>query len=404
MLTSAPRSHSASHHLSVIIPAYNEERGIEAILHRVAAQRDRLRTAGVTELQVIVVDDGSQDGTAARVATHPGVRLVRHRVNQGYGAALKTGFSQAAGDLLAFLDADGTYPPESLPDLCREALRHDADLVVGSRMLGAENHMPLVRRMGNALFASLLSVVSTRRVSDSTSGMRVLKQSALPALYPLPDGLDFTPVMSVRALYEGLRVAELPIPYGERVGQSKLAVAKDGVRFLRSIMWTAALYNPLGIFGAFGLALLFVACVWGVPPILYYLHHRSVPEDSIYRLLTVLIVSAAGINMGVFGLMSAAILNLLPGRRVPRPLLPKRLQRALAWAGLALLLAGLALVAPSGVEWLETSKITRHWSYFAAGGTLILAGLQLGTWFALLTMAEDLVSGPDRVRRDSRLE
>src|SRR3989442_8745949 len=366
MLRSTPRRRADAHRLSVIIPAYNEERGIDAILHRVVAQRARLRATGVTDLQVIGVDGGSRDGPAERVAAHPGVRLVRHAVNQGYGAALKTGFSQAAGGLLAFRDADGTYPPESLPDLCREVLQHDADLVVGSRMLGAENHMPLVRRIGNVLFASLLSVVSRRRVSDSASGMRVLKQSALPALYPLPDGLDFTPVMSVRALYEGMRVAELPIPYGERVGQSKLGVVKDGVRFLCSIMWAATLYNPRGIFGALGLALLFLACIWGVPPVLYYVHHRSVPEDSIYRLLAVLIVSAAGINVAVFGLMSAAIFNLLPGRRVPRPLLPKRLQRALAWAGLGLLLTGMALVAPSGVEWLATSRITRQWSYFAA--------------------------------------
>src|SRR5262249_20278433 len=210
MLTSPLPRHSDSHRLSVIIPAYNEERGIDAILHRVVAQRDRLRTTGVTDLELIVVDDGSQDGTAERVATHPGVRLVRHQANQGYGAALKTGFAEADGDLLAFLDADGTYPPESLPDLCREALRRDADLVVGSRMLGVDNHMPRVRRIGNLLFASLLSIVSTRRVSDSASGMRILKRSALAALYPLPDGLDFTPVMSVRALFEGLRVAELP--------------------------------------------------------------------------------------------------------------------------------------------------------------------------------------------------
>jgi len=399
-LTTTAHRRPASCRLSVVIPAYNEERGIDTILDRVAAQRDRLRTTGVTDLQVIVVDDGSQDGTAERVATHAGVRLVRHSVNRGYGAALKTGFADAAADLLAFLDADGTYPPESLPDLCREVLRHDVDLVVGSRMLNADSHMPLVRRIGNVFFASLLSLVAGRRVSDSTSGMRVLKQSSLPALYPLPDGLDFTPVMSAR----GLRVAELPIPYGERVGRSKLGVLKDGVRFLRSIMWTATLYNPLGIFGALGLALLFLACVWGVRPVLYYVQHGSVPEDSIYRLLAVLIVSAAGINMVVFGLMSAAILNLLPSRRVLRPLLPKRLQQALAWAGLGLFLTGMALVAPSGAEWLETSRITRHWPHIAAGGTLILAGLQLGAWFALLTMAEDLASDPDRARNDSRLE
>ena len=88
--------------------------------------------------------------------------------------------------------------------------------------------------------------------------MRVFKRSALGSLYPLPDGLDFTPAMSTRALYEDLRMVEVPIPYRERVGRSKLNVTKDGLRFFRSIMWTATLYNPLGIFGAVGLLALLV--------------------------------------------------------------------------------------------------------------------------------------------------
>src|SRR5262249_14873498 len=95
-----------------VIPALQQERGIGAILERVLAQREPLRASGIGELEVIVVDDGSRDATVERVEAHPDVRLIRHRVNQGYGAALKTGFAEAAGELLAFLDADGTYPPE----------------------------------------------------------------------------------------------------------------------------------------------------------------------------------------------------------------------------------------------------------------------------------------------------
>src|SRR5437773_7237985 len=150
--------------LSVVIPAYNEEHGIDAILDRVLAQREPLREGGIGELEVLVVDDGSRDRTAERVAAYSDVRLIRHQVNRGYGAALKTGFSAATGDLLAFLDADGTYPPEHFPALCRSALEPDHDIVIGSRMLGNDSEMPLVRRIGNTLFASLLSVVAKRRV------------------------------------------------------------------------------------------------------------------------------------------------------------------------------------------------------------------------------------------------
>ena len=386
--------------LSVVIPAYNEEQGIEAILTRVLAQRAALLAAGVGELEVLVVDDGSADGTADRVASHPEVRLVRHTTNRGYGAALKTGFAAARGELLAFLDADGTYPPESFPDLCRAALSEDTDLVIGSRMLSRDSEMPLVRRVGNTVFASLLTIVGARRIWDSASGMRVFKRSALEALYPLPDGLDFTPAMSTRALYEDLRMVEAPIPYRERVGRSKLNVARDGMRFLRSILWTATLYNPLGIFGAIGLGLLLLALVLGVPPVVYYVAHRSVPEDQIYRLIAVLILSAGGVNMVAFGLISRGMVNLLPGRREQSSPLPLRLQVALAWAGVLLLLVGVGLMLPSVLEWLETRQITHHWSYFAAGGTLILTGLQLSTWLVLLVMFSDLTSRPERARRD----
>lgn len=390
--------------LSVVIPAYNEERAIDEILGRVLAQREPLRAAGISTLEVIVVDDGSRDRTAERVAAHDGVRLVRHARNQGYGAALKTGFAAAAGEWLAFLDADGTYPAEELPALFTAARAGGADLVVGSRMMGAASGMPFVRRVGNTLFAALLTLVSGRRVSDSASGMRVFRRSALAAVYPLPDGLNFTPVMSVRALYEGLRVVETPIAYQERVGQSKLSVVKDGLRFLRSIVWTASLYNPVGIFGAVGLALLALAGFWGLPPVAYYLRHRSVPEDQIYRLFSVLVIATAGINVTVFGLMSGAIFNLFPSVRTQSRTLPKRMQRTLASAGVVLALAGVALMTPAFVEWLRTAHITYHWSYFAAGGTLILVGLQLSTWFLLLTMVTELAKRAELIRRDSRLD
>src|SRR4029079_10993323 len=140
-------------------------------------------------------------------------------------------------------------------------------------------------------------------------GMRVFKRSALSSLYPLPDGLDFTPAMSTRALYEDLRMVEVPIPYRERVGRSKLNVAKDGLRFFRSIMWTATLYNPLGIFGAIGIGLLLVALLLGLPAVVYYAQHRNVPEDQIYRLMVVLLAVAAGVNVLTFGLISRAVFN-----------------------------------------------------------------------------------------------
>jgi glycosyltransferase involved in cell wall biosynthesis len=393
-----PRSRPDS--LSVVIPALNEENGIDAILQRVLAQRDGLAAGGIRTLEVIVVDDGSKDRTADRIRAYSDVRLIQHPVNQGYGAALKTGFNAATGDLLAFLDADGTYPPESFPELCKAIEQHDADLIIGSRMLSGESEMPLVRRVGNTIFAALLSIVGSRKISDSASGMRVFRRESLPILYPLPDGLDFTPAMSTRAVYEGLNMVEVPIPYKERVGRSKLNPLKDGIRFLRSILWTALLYDPQRFFGTLGLVALVLAVVLGLGPTLYYLQNRHLLEDMIYRLFAVLILSVAGVNLLAFGVTCQAILGLLPARRRPPPAVPRPWRGKLAGIGVLMMLAGVGLMTPAALEWIATRQITSHWSYFAAGGTLILTGLGLATWFVLLMILQELTTRDARARSD----
>lgn len=222
--------------LSLCIPVLDEEGAIGHVLTRALRAAASLQLCGIDELEIIVVDDGSRDRTPEIVGTFPEVRLIRHAGNRGYGAALKTAFASARHDLIAFIDGDGTYPPEALPQLCMPVLQGTADLVVGSRRGGAPSRMPLVRRMGNLLFANLLALLTRSAVNDSTSGMRVFRREVLAAVAPLPDGLHLTPAMSRRAISAGLRMAEVPITYDERVGRSKLSVPRDGVRFLWSIL------------------------------------------------------------------------------------------------------------------------------------------------------------------------
>ena len=138
--------------LSVVIPAYNEENGIEEIARRVLAVKPALEEVNVEELELIVVDDGSSDRTGEIAGSIEGVRLITQE-NKGYGGALKTGFTNAKGDLIGFLDADGTYPPEYFPKLCVAAL-NGADLVIGSRRAGEKSEMPITRRLGNFFFAN----------------------------------------------------------------------------------------------------------------------------------------------------------------------------------------------------------------------------------------------------------
>jgi len=178
--------------LSAVTPAYYEENGIANIVQRVLAVREPLEQVGVDHLELIVVDDGSRDRTAEITSQIEGVRLIRHPKNRGYGAALKTGFSNALGELIGFLDADETYPPEYFPQLCTHAM-NGGDLVIGSRMAGADSQMPVTRRVGNLFFASLLTLIGRQRVSKTASGMRVCKREVLDRVYPLQDGLNLTP-------------------------------------------------------------------------------------------------------------------------------------------------------------------------------------------------------------------
>ena len=123
------------------------------------------------------------------------------------------------------------------------AITEDADIVLGSR-LGPNSKMPTVRRIGNRIYALLLGLLCGRAITDTASGMRVVRRRSLKYLYPLPDGLHFTPSMSARALLNDLRLVEMPMDYSERVGRSKLSVVRDGVRFLQAIFAGVLCYRP----------------------------------------------------------------------------------------------------------------------------------------------------------------
>lgn len=381
--------------LSVVIPAYNEEDGIVAIAARVLATRDALHEAGITNLELLVVDDGSRDRTADVAATIEGVRLIRHAQNKGYGAALKTGFSQARGELVGFLDADGTYPPEHFPALCRHALS-GSDLVVGSRMAGAESQMPRTRRIGNFFFATLLSLLSHQRVTDSASGMRVFRRELLGRLYPLPDGLNLTPVMSTRALHEGIKITEVPIPYSERVGRSKLSVVHDGSLFLRSMVWTVLAYNPVRILGLVGLGMLGLAAVIMAGLVISRLQGQTTLSPWEVALLFAGMVSAvSGISIFSLGITFNYLVSLFYKQPIRqglfgRPLFKQSPDRHFWWLGLAAVAGGVVLGATSLVLGLNGWEIARLWLYLLGSAMMLLVGMQMVIYWLLLRVLEEL--------------
>lgn len=381
--------------LSVVIPAYNEQDGIAEIVHRVLAVRDALGQVGVDEMELLVVDDGSRDKTASIVAEISGVRLIRHKRNKGYGAALKTGFRQARGDLIGFLDADGTYPPEYFPQLCLQALE-GAELVIGSRMAGADSQMPLTRRIGNRFFATLLSLLARRRVTDSASGMRVFRRSLLSRIYPLPDGLNLTPVMSTRALHEGITMVEVPIPYSERLGSSKLSVVRDGSVFLHSIVWTALTYNPVRILGLLGLG--GVAIALAVTLALVTTRLQGVTTLASWQVASLFVGAVAGfggVSLFALGTTFNYLVSLFYKQPIRqglfgRPLFDTPLDRHFWWLGGLALFAGLTLGVASLALGLNGWTMSRLWLYLLGSAMLSLTGLQLTIYWLLLRVLDEL--------------
>ena len=280
--------------LTIVIPALNEEQSIAAIVQRCLDAAPRIRDeCGIAEVEVVVVSDGSTDRTAeiAR-GFEPRIRLVVFERNRGYGAAIKEGWRVSGGSLLAFLDADGTCDPLHFVPMCRKSLE-GFDVVLGNR-LHAGSQMPLVRRVGNRMFALLLGYLSQKRVGDTASGMRVIRREALRFLYPLPDGMHFTPAISAVCLvHEDLRIAEIDMPYKEREGQSKLRLVRDGLRFLGAIFAAVALFRPRRVtMPVVGLLVLAAAALsWG--PVAMYVRERRIDEQGhIHQLLLVVLLGA----------------------------------------------------------------------------------------------------------------
>jgi hypothetical protein len=374
----------------------NEAGAIAETLTRCLACESQLRQAGISAFEVIVVDDGSRDETAERVRQFPHpVRLIQHPVNRGYGAALKTGFSAAKYDLVGFLDADATYPPEYFPALCRAVIEQNADLVVGSRMAGAESHMPLTRRVGNLLFANLLTLIGRTSVSDTASGMRVFRKSALAALSPLPDGLNLTPVMSTRALHEDLHVVEVPITYEERVGRSKLNVMRDGVRFLETIVWTAMTYNPVRILGLIGLTGIAAAVLVGLALLALRLQGvTTLGPVGIYAVFAAVVCGAAGTSVFALGASFNYLVSLFHQRPIrqglfKKPLFKAPIERFFLPLGGASILAGLTISVVSLALSFRGWSIDRLWLYLSGSAMLIMIGIQLAnSWLEMSILRE----------------
>lgn len=224
--------------LSIVLPALNEARSLEGLL-------PDLKQA-FPEAEIIIVDDGSNDGTAAACERF-GCRRVANPYRMGNGAAIKRGTRAARGEVLAMMDADGQHTAHHLMQLWQKFNTGDYDMVVGARH--HLDHASVFRRFGNFTFNRLASWMTGQKISDLTSGLRVARARRFREfLHLLPNGFSYPTTSTMAFFRSGYTVAYEPIDVRKRSGRSHLRIWREGMRFLVIIFKIGALYSPLKLF------------------------------------------------------------------------------------------------------------------------------------------------------------
>ncbi|MBX9690284.1 MAG: glycosyltransferase family 2 protein [Candidatus Obscuribacterales bacterium] len=234
--------------ITVVIPAFNEEHAIEGTI---LSLRNVLESSGISAAEILVIDDGSMDATGIK-SRSAGARVLRHPQNVGYGRSLKSGICAARFDTILIIDADLTYPAESIPALLNE-YHKGFDMVVGART-GHHYSGSMYKGPLRLVLQALVEFTAGRKVPDANSGMRIFSKSTIIGyLDHLCDTFSFTTSLTLAYMLTGRFVSYLSIPYHARVGKTKVKLLKDSLRTLQYIAQSAIYYNPMKIFILFSL-------------------------------------------------------------------------------------------------------------------------------------------------------
>ncbi|MCB0174716.1 MAG: glycosyltransferase family 2 protein [Anaerolineae bacterium] len=275
-----PISSNTTPAISVIMPAYYEEAAIASVIKRVQTVLYDLDQT----YEIIVVDDGSQDGTARR-AHEAGARVIVHPYNIGNGAAVKSGIRHAQGEILVMLDADGQHPPEDIPRLLSQLDRYD--MVVGART--HESDSDWHRDLANRIYNWFASYVCGRKIDDLTSGFRAMKgHIARGFVYLLPNTFSYPTTLTLAVVRSGYTLRYVPIKAARRVGKSKIKLFKDGPRFLLIILKVATFFSPLKVFIPASIAMFSVGIGYGLVKVLFFAS-RYGPTSAMLMTVAVLV-------------------------------------------------------------------------------------------------------------------
>ena len=271
--------------VSVIVPAYNEA----AIIGKITLEISRVLEQTDYTFEVLVIDDGSTDGTA-EAAEEAGARVIRHPYNIGNGAAIKAGIRQANGVVVLMMDADGQHNPEDIPRILQYT--RSFDMVVGARARASKTD--LHRDLANKIYNAAASYVCNRKIEDLTSGFRAVRADiAKRFVYLLPNTFSYPSTITLAIIRAGHSLKYVPIVTNRRVGRSKIHLIRDGVRFLTIILRIAVFFSPLRVFVPISGLLFLLGFGWYIYAV--FLGGRSFPPTSIVVMLTSVIIFFMGL-------------------------------------------------------------------------------------------------------------
>ena len=285
------------------IPAYNEESHIENLVQSAKYHVD----------SVLVCDDGSTDDTA-KLAKKAGAKVISHKTNKGYGAAIISLFDYARdnnAEIMITFDGDGQHNPDQIPLLLDTLTQHNVDVVIGSRFLNQNAEAPGYRKRGIKIITSAANYGTDLKVSDSQSGFRAYSKNAIDAINPTEKGMSVSTEILLKISNKGLSLAEVPITVSYGGDTSEHNPVSHGISVLANTIKYVSIKHPLKFYGIPGIALIIAGIVLGSIFLDAYLNKQTVFYGS---LLGSVVMFLLGAILTVTSIILFSMANLIRDR------------------------------------------------------------------------------------------
>ncbi len=270
------------------MPVYNEKEIVGTVITKLKTALKKYKKAA----EIIIVNDGSDDGTTAVLKKIQGIRIINHAYNMGNGAAVKTGIRNARGEFVALMDSDGQHDPNDIIRLVRYLPEYD--MVVGARMKKSKKRASLHRNFANSIYNMLATYLTNRKIVDLTSGFRIFKRAiVIKFVSLLPNGFSYPTTITLTVIRAGYAVRYEPIFVDRRVGKSKIRPFHDGVKFILIMLRIITLYSPMKIFLPISILILLGSIGHGLWRVFYL--SSSITNTTLTLFITSILIFLLGL-------------------------------------------------------------------------------------------------------------